>query len=662
MPIISKLLSKLNPKSVIERSPYFDEQWYREKYGIEKDAAKHYLNEGWLNNCNPSARFSTRDYLINNPDIHGINPLLHFELYGKNEGRRAYVPVSDDRNSYSAKQIGIDYDAYYKKIEEMKVVSFDVFDTLVIRPFVQADELFLYLEKEYDLPGFSQARKKAEQDCRKQLNKEVNIDEIYDFIDERYRKLKEEEIRLEISFCHENPLIRRVFDRARELNRRVIAVSDMYLPKAVVQEILKNAGYEMDEIYVSCDHGATKGSGELFRLVYKLEDCRPEEFVHFGDNYISDYSEAINSGSAAFQTPKIFDHVISKDAYRFLLSYYHRHDDLPSSIYLAQACEHAESGNDEEFFTKLGYLLGGPLAYAYLNFVSEKASELGVQKLLFVSRDGYSLKEIYEKHFYEKTGIPCAYAYLSRAAIFVGASENRLCNDASKILPIAKLYLPDLEVHETGEENEAELRKHRKQIDEWSFQQSGNLRKHLESISEGYGKLATVDMFSGNYTSQKGAAYYLQDSQITGFYAGNFADSAMKHESFAERLLGMRDNLPVKMSEFLISSFESPIIGVDEEGNAIYEYPAVQKQFERYEQIMKGMELYIRDFGRFFKENKEWLLSLEEWLDLSDAFLKECSDDDIEKLCEVIDSENPVSGSKDRTIAELIASYREFGY
>ena len=89
MPIISKLLSKLNPKSVIERSPYFDEQWYREKYGIEKDAAKHYLNEGWLNNCNPSARFSTRDYLINNPDIHGINPLLHFELYGKNEGRRA---------------------------------------------------------------------------------------------------------------------------------------------------------------------------------------------------------------------------------------------------------------------------------------------------------------------------------------------------------------------------------------------------------------------------------------------------------------------------------------------------------------------------------------------------------------------------------------------
>ena len=71
---------------------------------------------------------------------------------------------------------------------------------------------------------------------------------------------------------------------------------------------------------------------------------------------------------------------------------------------------------------------------------------------------------------------------------------------------------------------------------------------------------------------------------------------------------------------------------------------------------------YIDDHRHFFEPKKECLLSLEEWIDLADAYLKECPEEEIELLSQIIDSENPVSSDKDKTIADLIRSYRELGY
>ena len=140
------------------------------------------------------------------------------------------------------------------------------------------------------------------------------------------------------------------------------------------------------------------------------------------------------------------------------------------------------------------------------------------------------------------------------------------------------------------------------------------------------------------------------------------AESDLNHESFSERLLGMRDNLPVKMSEFLITSYESPIIGVDVNGKPVYEYDQSEIKNERYLQIKEGIMDYIDDQRHFFEPRREYLLSLEEWIDLADAYLRDCSEEEIESLSQIIDSENPVSSDNDKTIADLIRSYRELGY
>ncbi|WP_424361264.1 methyltransferase domain-containing protein [Methylocystis parvus] len=69
-------------------SVFFDPAFYRETYGVA-DAATHYLLEGASQGFDPGPFFSTRQYLERNPDVAktGVNPLAHFEIFGRAEGR-----------------------------------------------------------------------------------------------------------------------------------------------------------------------------------------------------------------------------------------------------------------------------------------------------------------------------------------------------------------------------------------------------------------------------------------------------------------------------------------------------------------------------------------------------------------------------------------------
>ncbi|MDE7312837.1 MAG: class I SAM-dependent methyltransferase [Eubacterium sp.] len=83
-------LSEKIPYEVLHNSVLFDSEWYKEKYGISGDPVEHYLSIGWKVGFNPSDKFSTLRYLdLLGDDVadHEMNPLLHYELYGKSEKR-----------------------------------------------------------------------------------------------------------------------------------------------------------------------------------------------------------------------------------------------------------------------------------------------------------------------------------------------------------------------------------------------------------------------------------------------------------------------------------------------------------------------------------------------------------------------------------------------
>ena len=54
------------------------------------DPVEHYLKIGFALGYNPGPDFSTKDYYNANNDVeeYGMNPLLHYEMYGRREQRK----------------------------------------------------------------------------------------------------------------------------------------------------------------------------------------------------------------------------------------------------------------------------------------------------------------------------------------------------------------------------------------------------------------------------------------------------------------------------------------------------------------------------------------------------------------------------------------------
>jgi hypothetical protein len=75
---------------LIRNSGLFDENWYLSQYpAVTCDPVLDYLKDGYLKNRNPSPGFDTAFYLETYQDVAsaGKNPLLHYLLYGNDEGR-----------------------------------------------------------------------------------------------------------------------------------------------------------------------------------------------------------------------------------------------------------------------------------------------------------------------------------------------------------------------------------------------------------------------------------------------------------------------------------------------------------------------------------------------------------------------------------------------
>ncbi|EKP7733517.1 hypothetical protein P4A33_001901, partial [Campylobacter coli] len=100
-----------------------------------------------------------------------------------------------------------------EKSKHCAAVSFDLFDTLLVRPYSTPQDVFLHLEEKYNLKGFAKDRTNAENKARILLNKKlVNYDEIYACMPQIYQFLKEKEQELEFETLYVNPEMKVVYD------------------------------------------------------------------------------------------------------------------------------------------------------------------------------------------------------------------------------------------------------------------------------------------------------------------------------------------------------------------------------------------------------------------------------------------------------------------
>jgi predicted HAD superfamily hydrolase len=134
-----------------------------------------------------------------------------------------------------------------KKLLQYDVISFDIFDTLLLRPFTKPTDLFLTLSPHYNIPNFSTERINAEKRARRNqyLNEghyEVNIFDIYEELSKSTGINLEQGVYLELEkekqYCYPNPYMKRVFDMLLENQKRIILISDMYYPESLMKKYM----------------------------------------------------------------------------------------------------------------------------------------------------------------------------------------------------------------------------------------------------------------------------------------------------------------------------------------------------------------------------------------------------------------------------------------
>lgn len=300
-----------------------------------------------------------------------------------------------------------------------KIISFDIFDTLIERIPGSSTALFDCVEQKakasgFLADGFAKNRIQAEQSVRLKSGQEIGLNDIYreletcfGFVDAD--ELKKIEVQAEIDLCIANVRTKETFCHLLEQRKRVVLTTDMYLPRDVLETILLRngiTGYEA--LFVSSEVGCRKEDGTLFRYLCDKLAVEPSDVVHVGDNPNSDVLQPSAMGIDAIQiregtlvnTP-IFAQRIAKRV---------------RSVFFKRKEEPGFTPIVDDPGANLGMTALGPLLFGFCNWLHRELEATNVDTVLFMSRDGLLLKRAYEILYPDDQTV---YMYGSRRSVIV---------------------------------------------------------------------------------------------------------------------------------------------------------------------------------------------------------------------------------------------------
>lgn len=219
--------------------------------------------------------------------------------------------VKDSESSLSVRESPEDFALH---LAEYDVISFDIFDTLILRPVSKPTDLFYFVGGELDYLNFDRIRIEMEQKAREKKYKqfgtrEVTFDEIWDEMECETGIPKKRglvaEWKCEKQYCFANPYMLQVLEKLNEWKKTVIVISDMYFEENYIKELLNECGFpRFAGYFVSSSRRASKSEGTLFEIV-KEKYGKTLRYTHCGDNEYSDVKQAKKHGFTAFYYPNV---------------------------------------------------------------------------------------------------------------------------------------------------------------------------------------------------------------------------------------------------------------------------------------------------------------------------------------------------------------------
>ncbi|RUT00240.1 hypothetical protein DSM106972_076880 [Dulcicalothrix desertica PCC 7102] len=315
-----------------------------------------------------------------------------------------------------------------------KVNSFDVFETAIVRIWAKPTDLFWELGNQLKQEGlihvspeaWQKMRVDAENNARRASAKgEVTLEQIYkqflscfNWSTNQLKQIMEKEIALELKSLRPVPKIQQKIQSLQKQNSRIIYMSDMYLPKNVIQDFLvKNNVWAKDsKLYISSEIEASKATGELFPYCLKQELIKASDLVHIGDNLNSDVKQAKKQGIKVepfTQTHLNRYEQLIADEQRLPL----RFRSLLAGISRLTRLQSQQTNSNKQVIWETTASVIAPVLFGFVHCCLQEAQKKGIKRLYFVARDGQILHKIAEVICRNwNYDIDCRYLYGSRQA------------------------------------------------------------------------------------------------------------------------------------------------------------------------------------------------------------------------------------------------------
>ncbi len=326
----------------------------------------------------------------------------------------------------------------------VKVVSFDVFDTLFFRPGFQPSDLFHLLgDRAAELLGLSDfvsVRAAAENDMAASNSHTEpyrnlhTLEDIYRHIarahgldQEKCQELCRFELELERTTLRPRADVKRLYEKAVSLHKRIIVISDTYFSKSFLEALIEEKGFgAVAAVYVSNACGGRKDIGDIYSRVLEREGVDGRQVLHIGDNFHSDVKMALAAGITGVHCPSVIQSLLDAPespwphaladranldpAARLLLG-------LAINDWFAERPAVGGASLFEDNLRLFGFVGLGPILFHIAHEIAEsKDIQEGYPSVCFASRDGHLPMRAYNLLSDQRQKIPSRYISCGRAA------------------------------------------------------------------------------------------------------------------------------------------------------------------------------------------------------------------------------------------------------
>ena len=341
-----------------------------------------------------------------------------------------------------------------KNIDVAEIVSFDIFDTLLIRKFNSPASLNLLIADKaslklrdwgYSLSAgeYSDARRKAANTLLKRARHEaledVTLREIYNELrkniaitKDQAANLRKIEMAAEFRCLERRKSVFSLYNYALQKGKRIYFVSDMYLDEDFVCLLLEKHGYDSyEKLLLSSAVGKLKKTGRLYDDLISLSGAKAEHIYHIGDNKVSDFDRAIEKNIKATHISKVTDKLLCDEARSVVYA------QLPNDVWFGlqkgiaakyierhgrhMALESLSGGSAY----MLGVLCAGPIVLAFAQWIYRMAVSAGIEHIYFLARDGWYPRKAFDAiASHCGGGIRSSYMLASRRSVIGSALHN----------------------------------------------------------------------------------------------------------------------------------------------------------------------------------------------------------------------------------------------